>query len=84
MHVYIKSLLLTGYEFGDGPVENDDLRRSFLPAVRKVVRDNSHIERFTPSLIEVSDAEIAKIEKQRTRESRYKIIRVKTHVCFDY
>lgn len=70
MYVYIKSLLLTGYEFGDGPIDNDELRRSFLPAVRKVVRDNSYIERFTPTLIEVSDAEIAKIEKQRTRESR--------------
>ncbi|KAF1805998.1 hypothetical protein FB192DRAFT_1270447 [Mucor lusitanicus] len=72
VYVFIKSLLLTGYEFGDGPVENDDLRRSFLPAIRNAVRDHRLVERFTPSLIQVSDAEIAKIEKGRTRESRRK------------
>ncbi|CEP15818.1 hypothetical protein [Parasitella parasitica] len=72
IYVFIKSLLLTGYDFGDGPVENDELRRSFLPAIRNVVRDYSSVERFTPSLIEITDAEIAKIEKDRTRESRRK------------
>lgn len=70
VHVYIKSLLLTGYEFGDGPVENDDLKRSFLPSLKGVIRDRNKLEQFTPSLIEVTDAEIAKIEKGRTRESR--------------
>lgn len=72
VYVFIKSLLLTGYEFGDCPVENDELKRTFLPAVRNVIRDYTAIERFTPSLIEVTDAEIAKIEKARTRESRRK------------
>lgn len=72
VYVFIKSLLLTGYEFGDGPVENDELKRSFLPAIRNVIRDYNTVERFTPSLIEVTDAEIAKIEKGRTRESRRK------------
>lgn len=70
VHVYIKSLLLTGYEFGDGPVENDDLKRSFLPSLKGVIRDRNKLEQFTPSIIEVTDAEIAKIEKGRTRESR--------------
>ncbi|CAO0799994.1 unnamed protein product [Mucor circinelloides] len=72
VYVFIKSLLLTGYEFGDGPVENEDLKRSFLPAIRNVIRDYRLVERFTPSLIEATDAEIAKIEKDRTRESRRK------------
>ncbi|GAN03594.1 hypothetical protein MAM1_0043d03049 [Mucor ambiguus] len=72
VYVFTKSLLLTGYEFGDGPVENEDLRRSFLPAIRNAIRDYRLVERFTPSLIEVTDAEIAKIEKGRTRESRRK------------
>ncbi|KAI9480667.1 MAG: hypothetical protein EXX96DRAFT_521933 [Benjaminiella poitrasii] len=72
VHIYIKSLLLTGYEFGDGPVENDDLRRSFLPAVHNVIRDNDIAEKFTPTVVEATDAEIAKIEKIRTRESRRK------------
>ncbi|CAO3613901.1 unnamed protein product [Mucor fragilis] len=72
VYVFIKSLLLIGYEFGDGPVENQDLRRSLLPAVRSVTRDYRLIERFTPSLIQVTDVEIARIEKGRTRESRRK------------
>ncbi|KAF1806015.1 hypothetical protein FB192DRAFT_1000257 [Mucor lusitanicus] len=46
VHVFIKSLLLKGYEFGEGPVENDDLRRSFLPAIRNAVRDHCLVERF--------------------------------------
>lgn len=70
IHVYIKSLLLTGYEFDDVPVEDEDLKRSFLPTICSIIRDNSNIEKFTPSLIEVTDTEIAKIEKGRTRESR--------------
>lgn len=70
VHVYIKSLFLTGYEFGESPIENDDLKLSFLPTLNSVLRDHSNIEKFTPSLIEVSDADIAKIEKGRTRESR--------------
>jgi hypothetical protein len=61
---------LTGFEFGDGPIENDNLKRSFLPALKNVLRDHKKVERFTPSLLEVTDAEIAKIEKGRTRESR--------------
>ncbi|KAG2234091.1 hypothetical protein INT48_000268 [Thamnidium elegans] len=72
IHVYIKSLLLTGYEFDNEPVEVEDLKRSFLPTIYSIIRDNSNIEKFTPSLIEVTDAEIAKIEKGRTRESRRK------------
>ncbi|KAL9542957.1 hypothetical protein MBANPS3_008351 [Mucor bainieri] len=72
VYVFIKSLLLAGYEFGDGPVDNQELRRSFLPAIRNAVRDHRLVERFTPSLIEATDAEMIKIEKGRTRESRRK------------
>ncbi|KAI8993356.1 hypothetical protein BDB01DRAFT_776042 [Pilobolus umbonatus] len=72
VHVYIKSLLLTGYEFGEGTIENEELKRCFLPSLSSIIRDNHYVEKFTPTIIEVSDMEIAKIEKGRTRESRRK------------
>ncbi|KAI8371226.1 hypothetical protein EDC96DRAFT_501887 [Choanephora cucurbitarum] len=72
VHVYIKSLLLTGHDFNDSLVENDELRRSFLPVVRNVVRETQYLERFTPSLLELTESELDKIEKGRIRESRRK------------
>jgi hypothetical protein len=62
--------LLTGYEFGDDVIEDDSLKRSFLPSVHTIVRENQLVDNFTPSLIELSDAEVAKIEKTRIREAR--------------
>ncbi|RCH91486.1 SWI/SNF chromatin-remodeling complex subunit, partial [Rhizopus stolonifer] len=70
VHVYLKSLLLTGYEFGDEFVKNDDLKQSFLPTVNSVIRDIQSMEHFTPTLLEMTDTDISKIEKIRTRESR--------------
>ncbi|KAI8380723.1 hypothetical protein BD560DRAFT_386933 [Blakeslea trispora] len=72
VHVYIKSLLLTGHDFSDNLVENDELRRSFLPTVRNVIREGQYLERFTPSLLELTESEMDKIEKGRIRESRRK------------
>ncbi|KAI8332305.1 hypothetical protein BC941DRAFT_359363 [Chlamydoabsidia padenii] len=71
VHVYTKSLLLVGHEF-DGPVVDDDLKHSFLPFLKTVTRDADTVERFTPALMELSDAELQKNEKDRLREARRK------------
>ncbi|KAI8379299.1 uncharacterized protein BYT42DRAFT_514522 [Radiomyces spectabilis] len=71
IHVYIKSLLLVGHEF-DGPVTDDDLRGTFLPSLKTIVRDIDTLERFTPALLELTDAEIDKMEKDRMRDARRK------------
>ncbi|KAI7905416.1 uncharacterized protein BX663DRAFT_499650 [Cokeromyces recurvatus] len=72
IHVYIKSLLLVGYKFNKSSVIDDELKHSFLPQLKSIYRDYSSIEKFTPSMIELSDAVIDKMDKDLMRESRRK------------
>lgn len=71
-HSFIKSLLLVGYEFDGAPISDDDLRQSFLPALKSIIRDLDSVERFTPAILELTDAELDKIEKDRMRDARRK------------
>ncbi|KAI9494244.1 hypothetical protein BDB00DRAFT_762178 [Zychaea mexicana] len=71
-HNYIKSLILVGHEFNGSPILDDDLRQSFLPPLRSIIRDNDTVERFTPAILELTDAEIDKVEKDRMRDARRK------------
>lgn len=70
IHIYIKSLLLVGYEFTNDSLIDDEIRHSFLPCIKHIVRDNTTIETFTPSITELSDAAVEKMEKDRMREAR--------------
>lgn len=73
IHIYIKSLLLVGYEFNSSSSIDDELRHSFLPRLKSILRRDTHIiERFTPSITELSDTAIEKMEKDRMREARRK------------
>jgi hypothetical protein len=72
IHVYIKSLLLVGYEFTtSSSIADDEIRHSFLPHLKSIIRQHN-IERFTPSITELTDAAIEKMEKERMREARRK------------
>ena len=46
------------------------MRHSFLPLLQNIVRDHQSVEQFTPSVIELSDAAVEKMEKDRMREAR--------------
>ena len=59
-----------GHEFNGTTIPDDDLRQSFLPVLRSTIRDNDIVERFTPAILELTDAELNKIEKDRMREAR--------------
>ncbi|KAG0175330.1 SWI/SNF chromatin-remodeling complex subunit [Apophysomyces sp. BC1034] len=72
IHVYIKSLLLVGHEFNGTPVTDDDLKSSFLPTLKSIMRDSESLERFTPAILELTDAEIGKVERDRMRDARRK------------
>ncbi|KAI8343560.1 hypothetical protein BC941DRAFT_96555 [Chlamydoabsidia padenii] len=69
VHVYIKSLLLVVHDF-NGPVLDNDLKYSFLPVLNGTLRDGDTVERFTPVILELSEAELQKNEKDRLREAR--------------
>ncbi|CAO3651305.1 unnamed protein product [Mucor hiemalis] len=71
IHVYIKSLLLVGYEFNNTSTIDDEIRHSFLPRLQNIIRPSTTIERFTPSITELTDSAIEKMEKDRMREARY-------------
>lgn len=70
IHVYIKSLLLVGYEFNSSSTIDDEIKSSFLPQLEHSVRENSNIEMFTPSMIELTDAALEKLDKDLMREAR--------------
>ncbi|KAI9318523.1 hypothetical protein BX666DRAFT_1855571 [Dichotomocladium elegans] len=71
-HNYIKSLILVGYEFNGSNILDDELRHSFLPALKSITRDHESVERFTPAILELTDAEIDKLERDRMRDARRK------------
>ncbi|KAI9266712.1 hypothetical protein BDA99DRAFT_436627 [Phascolomyces articulosus] len=70
VHAHIKYLLLTGHEFDGSTVTDDDLRRSLLPTVKTIMRDLNTADSFTPAVLELTNAEIDKVERDRMREAR--------------
>ncbi|KAK9480380.1 hypothetical protein V1514DRAFT_326226 [Lipomyces japonicus] len=73
--LFTKSLLLVGHQFDGSPVDDDDLRAEICPALVSqdaLVRPAHQIREFTPALYFLSDAEIAKFDRDSERENRYK------------
>jgi hypothetical protein len=59
---------LLGYAFDGSPVGDLDLKQEFLPALTDVVRRDEHaIAQFTPFLVNVTDADIERLETERER-----------------
>ncbi|KAK9766096.1 SWI/SNF chromatin-remodeling complex subunit [Basidiobolus ranarum] len=72
IYIYVKSLILLGYSFDGSPIYDGDLASSFLPNVISVIRDEELVDQFTPMLVELTDAEVEKLERDRERETRRK------------
>ncbi|KAG2185375.1 hypothetical protein INT44_002166 [Umbelopsis vinacea] len=72
VHVYLKSLLLIGYEFDGAPVDDDELKQVFLPRVKKSIRNDEVSVQFTPVVLHLTDVEVEKMERDRMRETRRK------------
>jgi hypothetical protein len=62
-----------GHPFDGSPIQDDDLRQSFLPPVTNIIRKEDTVDQHTPILVELTEAEIDKIEKDRERDARLKI-----------
>ena len=63
-----------GHPFDGSPIQDDDLRQSFLPPVTNIIRKEDTVDQHTPILVELTEAEIDKIEKDRERDARSKLI----------
>ncbi|CAG8686047.1 519_t:CDS:2, partial [Scutellospora calospora] len=61
-----------GHPFDGSPIQDDDLRQNFLPPVTNIIRREDAVEQHTPLLVELTEAEIEKIEKDRERDARRK------------
>ncbi|CAG8786662.1 8631_t:CDS:2, partial [Gigaspora rosea] len=61
-----------GHPFDGSPIQDDDLRQNFLPPVTNIIRREDAVEQHTPLLVELTEAEIDKIEKDRERDARRK------------
>ncbi|KAG9286407.1 hypothetical protein G9A89_014573 [Geosiphon pyriformis] len=72
VQIYVKSLILVGHPFNGSLVQDDDLRQNFLPILSTVLRKEEQVDQHTPLLVELTEAEIDKIEKDRDRDARRK------------
>lgn len=68
VHTYQKSLFLVGHISDGSPVQDEELKQSFLPSVTSVARPVNEVSLFTPLLNYLSDGEVERTEKERDRE----------------
>lgn len=74
VHVHIKSLAMMGHGFDGRPIADDELRMAFLPLISKgnTSRGENEADAFTPKLLQLSEAEIERLDREREREARRK------------
>nr|CDI55247.1 related to SNF5-component of SWI/SNF transcription activator complex [Melanopsichium pennsylvanicum 4] len=72
--VHVKSLAMTGHTFDGRPIADEELRAAFLGPVNKANLSRSELEsyNFTPRLLQLTEAEIERLDREREREARRK------------
>lgn len=72
--LYTKTLFLVGHGFDGRPIEDEEVRKEVLPVVRPetAVRPVASLREFTPQLFEIPEMELARVDKERDRDSRRK------------
>uniref|UniRef100_V5EZJ4 SNF5-domain-containing protein n=2 Tax=Kalmanozyma brasiliensis (strain GHG001) TaxID=1365824 RepID=V5EZJ4_KALBG len=72
--VHVKSLAMTGHTFDGRPIADEELRAAFLGPVSKSNLSRGEIEsyHFTPRLLQLTEAEIDRLDREREREARRK------------
>ncbi|ODV90682.1 hypothetical protein CANCADRAFT_109342 [Tortispora caseinolytica NRRL Y-17796] len=70
--LYTKSLFLAGYAFDGRPIEYEDIKRQMCSTLTQSTRHKTQVADFGPSLYELTDQEIEKINRDNDREARRK------------
>lgn len=72
--VHVKSLALTGHTFDGKPIADEELRAAFLGPVSKANVSRNELEsyNFTPRLLQLTESEIERLDREREREARRK------------
>lgn len=68
VYVHFKSLLI-GQEY-DGNYLSERVKNQLMPSLKSLLRDPPMAEKFTPVLLEISDLELDRIEREKLREFR--------------
>ncbi|KAK0236295.1 hypothetical protein EDD85DRAFT_771720 [Armillaria nabsnona] len=68
VQAYQKSLFLVGHPSDGTPIQDDELRTSFLPDLSSGARALDQVPSFTPMLNYLSDGEIERHEKERDKD----------------
>lgn len=68
VYVHFKSLLI-GQEY-DGNYLSERAKNQLMPSLKSLLRDPPMAEKFTPVLLEISDLELDRIEREKLREFR--------------
>ncbi|KAG7095868.1 hypothetical protein E1B28_006560 [Marasmius oreades] len=68
VQTYQKSLYLVGRPPDGSPIQDEDLRQSFLPALSEAPRAYEQVVNFTPRLDYLSDGELDRNEKERDKD----------------
>ena len=66
--MYQKSLFLVGRPTDGSPIQDEELRSSFLPSLTSGARPISEVQSFTPLLNYLSDGELERNEKERDKD----------------
>ncbi len=72
--IYTKCLHLTGYAFRGDPVEDEDVRGHIRAIINpdSVLRLKSSLNDYTPTVNEVTELDLSKLDRERERETRRK------------
>ncbi|KAJ7106061.1 hypothetical protein C8R43DRAFT_906388 [Mycena crocata] len=68
VHAYQKCLFVVGHPMDGTPVQDEDLRNSFLPSLSTGARAMDQVQAFTPLLNYLSDGELERNEKERDKD----------------
>ncbi|KAJ8083139.1 SWI/SNF chromatin-remodeling complex subunit [Marasmius tenuissimus] len=68
VQTYQKSLYLVGRPTDGSPIQDEDLRQSFLPTLSEASRSYEQVSHFTPRLDYLSDNDLERNEKERDKE----------------
>jgi len=76
--LFIKSLYLIDYDFNNGIIIDEEIKQNLLSSINLISNSNNYLrsfqilKNFTPNLIEISNNELEKFDKDRERDSRRK------------
>ncbi|CCH41701.1 SSWI/SNF chromatin-remodeling complex subunit [Wickerhamomyces ciferrii] len=72
--LYIKALYLIGYDFKGGFIDEDEIKSNLQKILthKETLRSKLNLSQFTPQLLEISNLELEKLDKDRERDSRRK------------